>query len=128
MLVTLSVLLVLGTHRATRLITRDKLPLIGVPRELFICRWGTYETDEGKPEVTQARRVSLTGRPTNLLMSSLAYLWECDWCMSIWVGSGLTYLTWRWPETLLWVLLALSASTLTGLLAKAESALDKRVP
>lgn len=127
MLVILSVLLLTGTHRATRLLTRDKIPLIGVPRELFTCRWETYETDDGRPETTSARRVSVNGKNTNLLMSSLAYLWGCDWCMSIWVGAGLSYLTWRWAEVMLWVLLALTASTFTGMLVKLEVLLDKKV-
>lgn len=115
MLLVLLPLLLVGTHRATRILTRDKLPLVHVPREAFVCRWGVFDDAVG-PE----RRLSMNGKPTNVFMSSLAYLWTCDWCMSIWVGAGLTYLTWRFPETMLWVLGALTASTATGLLTKAE--------
>lgn len=118
MLLTLLVLLVVGTHRATRIVTRDRLPLVCVPREAFIERWGVYEDADD-------RRVSINGKQTNVFMSSLAYLWECDWCMSIWIGSGATYLTWRFPETMLWVLAALTASSLTGFLVKIETRLDK---
>lgn len=124
--VVLLVLYALAVHRVTRLLTRDKLPLIGVPRELFVTRWGTYETDDHKPEITDARRIGISGKPTNLLMSSLAYLWECDWCMSVWVAAGLGYLTYRWTEVMSWVLLAAAASTVAGLLAKYEKVLDKR--
>lgn len=108
-------LVAVGTHRVTRFITYDKLALICVPREKFVRRWGVYVDAEGVE-----RRTSIGGQPTNALMASLAYLWECSWCTSTWVGAGLTYLTWRWPETLLWVLTALGASTATGLLTERE--------
>ena len=114
------VLVCVATARITRLITRDKLPLIGVPREAFVQRWGVYEDTHG-----EARRIAIGGKQTNVVMSSLAYLWECDWCTSMWVGAGLTYLTWRWPETLLWVMIALAASYVTGWGATAESCVNR---
>jgi len=100
------ILLALGTHRVTRWVTRDK----------FVTRWGVYA--DAPPE--ERSRVSMSGHDTNLVMRSLAYAWECDWCTSIWVGAGLTYLTWRWHETMLWVLAALVASSVTGLIAQRE--------
>ena len=100
--------------------TRDKLPIIGVPREAFVKRWGVYEDADD-------RRVSMNEKQTNIVMSSLAYLWECDWCASIWIGAGLGYLTWSWPETMLWVLLALAASGVTGVIANLETLLDKKI-
>jgi len=118
--VVLLLLVVLATPRATRFITRDKLPLIAVPRERFIRRWGIYEQDIADPN-PDARRVAIGNKPTNVVMSSLAYLWECDWCVSIYVGAGLTYLTWRWPETLTYVLTAIIASYVAGWNANAES-------
>lgn len=110
------ILLVLGTHRVTRFVTRDKFPLYCVLRNRFVERWGVYA--DAPPE--ERGRVSMSGHDTNLVMRSLAYAWECDWCTSIWVGAGLTYLTWRWHETMLWVLAALAASTVTGLIAQRE--------
>lgn len=108
-------LVLLATHRVTRFITRDKLPLICVPREKFIQRWGTFVDNVG-----DQRKISINGKKTNIFMSSLAYAWECDWCTSVWVGSGLTYLTWRWSDVMIWVLTALAASSATGLIALRE--------
>jgi hypothetical protein len=116
------ILLAIGTHRATRLITRDKLPVIGIPREAFVLRWGVYEDAVG-----DERKISIGKKQTNVAMASLAYLWECDWCASMWTAGLLTYLTYRWPETMLWVLLLLTASTVTGLLAQAEAIIDKKL-
>jgi len=110
-----ALLVFLATHRVTRFITRDKFPLYCVVRDRFVERWGIYV--DAKPE---ERKISISGHDTNLFMRSLAYAWECDWCTSIWVGAGLTYLTWRWHETMLWVLAALVASSVTGLIAQRE--------
>lgn len=108
-------LLALATHRVTRLITRDKLPLYCELRNEFVERWGVYvDTEKDK------LGISISGHDTNRFMRSVAYAWECDWCTSIWVGSGLTYLTWRWHETMLWVLAGLVASSITGLIASLE--------
>jgi len=117
-----------GTYRATRIVTRDKLPLICVPREWFVQRWGAYEDDPTATWETRRgqRRVSIGGFRTNAFAASLAYLWECDWCLSIWIGSGLTYLTWRWSETMLWMLAALVTSGFTGFATKIETYLDKK--
>lgn len=108
-------LLCLATHRVTRFVTRDKLPLICAPRDAFVERWGVY-VDTPRQE----RKVSINGHDTNIFMRSLAYAWECDWCTSIWVGAGLTYLTWRWHDTMIWVLTALAASCVAGLIATVE--------
>lgn len=127
-IVLLLILLAFGTHRVTRVITRDRLPLICIPREWFVNRWGAYEDDSADDRKTRRakRRVSIGGDKTNWAMASLAYLWECDWCTSIWVGAGLTYATWRWTENMFWILAALTVSTLTGLLVKLETYADKR--
>lgn len=108
-------LIALATHRCTRFVTRDKLALICTPREKFVERWGTYVDNKG-----DQRKISINGKKTNILMSSLAYAWECDWCTSIWIGAGLTYLTYRWTDVLMWVLTALTASSVTGLIATKE--------
>lgn len=117
----LVVLVALATHRVTRLLTYDKFPPICAPREAFVQRWGVYMYDaQGNPLSAEEKKISIGGKQTNAFMRSLAYLWECDWCMSIWVGSGLTYLTWRWTETMIWILIALAASGITGLVASTE--------
>lgn len=117
----IAALVSLATYRATRLITRDAVPLIAVPREAFVQRWGTY-ADASTPE---EKRTSIGGKRTNLLMRSLAYLWECDWCASVWVASGLTYAAWRFTELgnehwLVSVFVALTASGVTGFVASRE--------
>lgn len=57
---------------------------------------------------------------------SVAYLLECPWCMSVWVGAGVVWLTadtvgvvWPW---LVWA----ASSSVTGLIGAAESAHDQR--
>lgn len=117
----LIILIVLSTHRVTRLITRDAIPLIAVPREAFVQRWGGF-TDATTPE---ERRLSLNGKRTNAFMRSLAYLWECDWCASMWVAAGITYVAWVYTplHDEVWyvsILVGLTASTVTGLIAQRE--------
>lgn len=119
----LTVLLIfIATHRLTRIISRDAIPLISLPRDAFVRRWGGFSDAKTRDE----RRMSLTpGKNTNPLMRSLAYLWECDWCMSVWVGGVLSYAGWCWTALhnehwFVTVLVALSASSFTGLIAQRE--------
>jgi len=117
----LAALIILATHRVTRLITRDSFPLIAAPREAFARRWARF----ADAETPEERRRTVSGKPTNAVMASLAYLWECDWCASMYVAAVLTYLAWRWTplgEQHWWVavLLGLTASTSTGLIAQRE--------
>ena len=115
------ILIALSTYRATRIVTRDKMPLIAVPRDAFVRRWGVYDDSEG-----DERLVSINGKKTNVVMSSLAYLWECDWCASIWLAI-ITWFTYMWPETMLWVMIALVASGVTGWLSKLEALADAKL-
>jgi hypothetical protein len=137
----LVILLVLATYRGTRLITRDKLPVIDLPREAFVLRWGTYQDAvRVLPEGHQERNIllrswlyvwgrqwpSVDGRHrTNLVMKSLAYLWECDWCMSVWVGGLIVYTSTQFVNVPYPVLLWLATSAMTGLLTTVEEKLDK---
>lgn len=103
------ILVCLGTHRATRIVTYDQFPLIAIPRE-YITNWFD-PAPHWREERPDARpHWGWVGR-------SLGYLVECDWCVSIWVGAGLTWLTYLYPLQLQWVLLGLTASSLAGLLA-----------
>lgn len=115
-------LVVLATPRVTRLWTRDKIPLVAVPREAFVQRWGVYEDAVG-PE----RRMSIGKKPTNVVMSSLAYLWECDWCSSIWIGGALVSLAFTWPNVMFYVLGALIASYAAGWSSSAETLVRKKI-
>lgn len=122
----LVLVLILATHRVTRLITRDALPVIAVPREAFAQRWATFSDAKTKEEKRRSVGWDTNGnKSTNIVMSSIAYLWECDWCTSIWVAAGLT--TGAYFVTPLsdqhWyiaVLVGLAASTGTGLIAQRE--------
>lgn len=114
-------LLILATHRVTRFMTRDAFPLIAVPREAFVQRWARYSDAKTREE----KRRAIGGKTTNVFMASLAYLWECDWCMSIWVGAGLTAGAYAWTPLgeqhwFVAVLAALVASSSTGLIAQRE--------
>lgn len=126
MLALIILVLAVATHRATRIITRDQIPLVKVPRDAFVTRWGAPQTDTtGQPVSHELRNVSYNGKKTNGFMRSVAYLWECDWCASVWIGGGLTYLAWRWTELgeqpwFFAVLVGLAVSSVTGLIAQRE--------
>lgn len=116
----LVIVLILATHRVTRLITRDALPIIAIPREAFANRWATFA--DAPPE---RKWEGISGKKTNIVMSSIAYLWECDWCTSMWVAAALTtiayYLTPLGDQHVyVAVLVGLAASTGTGLIAQRE--------
>lgn len=113
-------LTVFATYRLTRVITRDAFPLIALPREAFVQRWAAQ--DEETPD---GRRVSLSGERTNIVMRSLAYLWECDWCASMYVAAALGVLAHQLTPLgdqhwIVVVLLGLTSSALTGVLAQRE--------
>lgn len=112
-LIFITVLYFGAVHRVTRFWARDELPIIKVPREAFVQRWGVYDDDED-------RKTSINGKKTNIVMSSLAYLWECDWCSSVWIAAGLGWLTWTWPNVMFWLLAGLMASSVTGTWAIVE--------
>lgn len=121
----LTMLIMLATYRVTRLITRDKLPLIALPRDKFVERWGVYEDEPDKTIPIGVRDRIQDGRRTNLFMRSLAYLWECDWCMSIWVGALVVYAVNYYVGVPLPVLQWLAASAVTGILAQQETVRDR---
>lgn len=101
----------LATHRLTRLVTRDEVPLVKRPRDWILDTFGTY--DESGHLVG--------GRRWGTFGWALAYVFTCDWCASIWVGYallGVCALT--GVHTSLPLLLPLVASSVTGLVAERE--------
>lgn len=122
----MTVLLVcLATHRVTRFVTRDAFPLIAIPREWVDRRWGIDDADVARMREAKIGDPDGVGKYLkipNIFQRSFAYLITCDWCTSIWVSAGVTTLalihtetTWPW-----WVLVWLTASTVTGLIAQRE--------
>ena len=113
-------ILTVASHRVTRLVTRDKIPLIALPRKKFVNRWAGY--DDAPPEMYN---VSISGKKTNLFMRSLVELWECDWCVGVWVSAILTFVSTRfitlpWNGWWVWVLVALTVASGVGLIAEKE--------
>lgn len=110
--------LALATHRITRFITRDQLPVIAVPRDAFVNRWAA--PDLAGPGGVIDVRLSITDKPTNIVMRSLAYLWECDWCTSVWVGGILSLITAQAASLPLPWLMWPAVSSIAGLIAQRE--------
>jgi hypothetical protein len=112
-----AILFCLAVHRVTRFISRDEFPLVKIPRDRFANRWAVDADSENK-------KISITGRRTNLLMRSLSYLWDCDWCMSAWVAFVLVMLGNEYSGMKIswfgWTLLGAAASSVTGLIAQRE--------
>ena len=103
----LFVLVLLATHRITRLLVDDKLPLVDLPRRWLINHFGRFD-HEGN--LTGGRRWGRLGW-------SIAYLWTCPWCMSVWVAAGLVFTAGAFTSIPLpWLWIA-AASTVTGFLS-----------
>lgn len=126
----LFILLALASYRGTRFVTRDKLPLIDIPRNAFVLRWGAYEDAPRMIENYSLRWwrffwgsewQAIDGQhKTNLIMKSLAYLWECDWCTGVWVAGVMVYTTTNFTSVPYPYLQWLAAAALTGILAERE--------
>lgn len=105
-----------ATHRVTRLITRDHLPLVAIPRTAIIQWLDPVMVIDGEPIKPTPKR------PLGVVGWSVAFLLECDWCMSVWVAGALVaaeYWGFNLPvpyPLLLWAM----ASTITGLVANHE--------
>lgn len=100
-------LLTLTVHRITRLIVTDSLPVIAAPRDAIRRYFGQFDT---LGNLTVGRQLGVVGW-------SIAYLLDCPWCMSIWVGTGLVFGAlgpWSIPLPWLWVA---AASSVTGFLS-----------
>ena len=102
----LFILFVLSVHRVTRFIIRDCLPLISVPRDWLLSR-----TDPTVADLNNGRKERGT------FMRSIGYLFQCEWCMSIWVSAGLLFALVQfeqmtWPFMIGWWLAGSSLSAL----------------
>lgn len=128
------ILAILATHRITRFITRDQLPLIARPRRWIDRHWNPLpDQDAWESYLASPKRAKdifreslwqthgIKSRPTGW-KRSIAYLIGCAWCTSIWVGAGVSVfvmvfigLAWPW-----FVLLWLACSSATGLISQRE--------
>lgn len=117
-LLALTILMGLAAHRGSRFMTRDKHPAIRIPRDAFVQRWAAF--DDAPEGVTLNQKLSITHKPTNIFMRSLAYLWECDWCMSVIVSGILTSITVQFASVPYPALIWLAASSIAGLIATFE--------
>lgn len=116
----MTVLLVLGlsvaTWRTTRLLIRDEFPPVRALREWVIATWGIVDKDG---HIVGGRRLGGIGY-------TLAYLWTCPWCMSIYVAAAVVGVAdWRLSVPLPWLVGVLGAG-LTGMMAWLEDAHDQR--
>jgi uncharacterized protein DUF1360 len=108
----LVLLVVVATHRLTRLAVADEIPLVKVPRDAAV-NWLD-------PTTPGARA------PWGGFGRSVAYLLGCPWCMSIWVGGVLVWLTAVMVGLPAPWLVWLAASSVTGWAASAESEHEQR--
>lgn len=112
----LVVLIFLVIFRVTRLVIEDTFPPIGVPRKWLLNYWDPdvdwWETHpDAKPH-------------WDALGRSLRYLFSCPWCMSIWLGPVIIWVTMQWYDVPAPVLVWLGGSAVTGLLAGLEEKLS----
>lgn len=109
------ILIMLATHRVTRLIVKDHVtePVrtrlqVGAER-----RWATRH-----PTLARVTPQDRWGSP-------LAFWLSCPWCVGLWVAAAVTGATWPIARFPVPVLVALAASTATGLIAELENALEE---
>ena len=80
----------LATHRVTRLLTRDQLPLVAWPRERVVLFCDPRLAEKSTLEWHARRTGGRAPRPHGGgLGRSVAYLITCDWCVSVYVAAGL---------------------------------------
>lgn len=116
----LGLALIVAIWRVVRLLLIDEFPPVRWLRELFL-RLGT--SDEAG---------NLTGgigpRWISWLTHSVAYIWTCPWCMSVWAGAVVVWvadvpagLSVPWP----WLLVGIG-SLVTGLASQREAEHEQR--
>ena len=81
---------VLATHRVTRAVTRDSVPILARPRDAVRRRW---------PD------------------SQAAYLVTCDWCVSVWAGLAVAAVRTLAPTVWDPIARGLAASSVTAIIA-----------
>lgn len=106
--------------RMTRLAVLDEFPPARGLRYWFVRTFATV--DHRGNVVPDAKR---WGRLAGVA-HSVAYVWTCPWCMSIWVGAGVWAIG-HWWSWLIWPAAVVAAgSMLAGWDANAQGEHDKR--
>lgn len=119
---------VLACFFVTWVLTTSTFPLVAIPRERFISRWATWDASDD-PEFVPDPKVSITDKPTNLFMRSLAYLAECVWCMGFWVTLafyGILHAVGKVPFEVENVLATAAGVGLTGVLLGVVGSWERR--
>lgn len=112
------------TYRATRFVIEDTIPPWGPAREWLLNWWEPDAAWRFDPSGTPTKHVG--ARPHwGLLGRSLRYLFSCPWCMSVWVGSAVTYAFSRLVSVPLPIAAVVVASAVTGLLSQLEEFLGR---
>jgi hypothetical protein len=114
--------LIVAIWRVTRLLIIDEFPPVKATREWFVSTFGVGDE--------QGNLVGGIGpRWIRWLTYSLAYLWTCPWCMSVWVGAVLVVLAegkgLRLDVPFPWLVVA-AGSLVTGLGSQVESEHEQR--
>jgi Protein of unknown function (DUF1360) len=112
----LVLLMILTTHRGTRLVVQDDLPLVKIPRDRIASYFGRFD----------AAGNLIEGRQLGKVGWSIAYVLGCPWCSSVWVGGLVVWATTWFASVPVPVLVWLAASSVTGLIANHESEHEQR--
>lgn len=108
--------MILAIWRLTRLLVVDELPPVRAVREWFIKTFATISPDG---DMVGGKRFGWLGH-------AIAYIWTCQWCMSVYVGGAVWWAAdWRLSVPFPWLIIALG-SGLSGLLAMVEAEHDQR--
>lgn len=109
-------LVVVATWRITRLLVRDEFPPVRAVRD-----WVTTTFADVTPsgELTPSKQWGVLGH-------TVAYLWTCTWCMSVWVGAGVVFTLGHWLSVPLPWLVVAAASAGAGLLNMVDVEHDQR--
>lgn len=106
--------------RGTRLAVVDEWPPARGLRYWFVRTFAAVDT-RGNVVADPKRWGRLSG-----LAYSVAYVWTCPWCMSIWVGTGVWFIGAAWPWLIWPAAVVAVGSMVAGWDANAQGEHDKR--
>lgn len=112
----ITLLLVIGIWRLTRLLVVDEFPPVKALRGWFIY---TFAAVDAGGQVVRGRQWGGFGL-------AVAYVWTCSWCMSIWAGAGLVALAGVWVSVPVPWLVVAAGSCVSGVMGWVEAEHDQR--